>query len=98
MVMVKTSQISQAQKYSQLNGKLLEKFQMEHPNTSEMQLKLMIYDELNKILTPIKPEPSSASSTSTTKLSTSINDNEDDCYDIEDYPFDDIALRNIDTW
>ena len=77
----------------------MEKFHIEHPNALETQLKLMVYDELNKILTPIKPVPSSASSTptSTTKLSTSLYDNEDDCYGLEDYPFDEIALRNMDT-
>ena len=99
MAMVKPPQTSQAKKYSQLNEELLEKFHIEHPNASETQLKLMVYDELNKILTLIKPMLLFASSTptSTAKLSTSLNDNEDDCYGLEDYPFDEIALRNMDT-
>ena len=97
-IIEKTSQPSKAQKYNQLNEELIKKFQSNHPLATETQLKLMVYEELNKLLTPITPELSADSSTSTARLSTSPYKNEDDCYGLDDYPFDDIVLHNMDTW
>ena len=74
----------------------MKKFQIDHPNASDSQLKLMVYEELNKILTLVKLEQSSTSS-SISRLSAKLYANMDDCYGIEDYPFDEIALHNLDT-
>ena len=95
MVNQSQSMISQSQRFSLLNQELTRKFQASHLKAIISQLKLMVFKELHKLMSSAMIELG-LTSFSISRLTDPLA-NEDDCYGIEDFPFDDEALHNMNT-